>query len=152
MTELAKSILNRLDAIEFELKQIRKDMATGKPVPVAKQTIPPKREDVQGYFLEHGSTAVEAENFFDSYNSKGWLVGKVRMVNWHSSASKWIRSNMAPVKTPETPETPETPAISHLENKTEALLEERKNMKGVPMPKDVKDMLGRFFDGVKTME
>lgn len=53
----------------------------------------PDLEDVTEYFSE--MNANNPESFFDFYESKGWLVGKVSMKNWQASARKWIRENAA---------------------------------------------------------
>lgn len=34
-----------------------------------------------------------AEDFFDFYESKGWLVGKSPMKKWEAAANRWIRQN-----------------------------------------------------------
>jgi hypothetical protein len=53
----------------------------------------PDLEDVSAYLTE--LKAVEPESFFDFYESKGWLVGKVSMKDWRASARKWVRENHA---------------------------------------------------------
>jgi hypothetical protein len=47
--------------------------------------------DVAAFFAE--LKAPEPESFFDFYESKGWLVGKVSMKDWRASARKWVREN-----------------------------------------------------------
>lgn len=55
--------------------------------------VKPDLDDVTEYFSE--MNAIDPESFFDFYESKGWLVGKVSMKNWQASARKWIRENAA---------------------------------------------------------
>ena len=38
----------------------------------------------------------EAERFFLFYDSKGWMVGKNKMKNWKSAASRWISDKPKP--------------------------------------------------------
>jgi hypothetical protein len=53
--------------------------------------VKPDLSDVAEYFAE--LKAPEPESFFDFYESKGWLVGKVSMKDWRASARKWVREN-----------------------------------------------------------
>jgi hypothetical protein len=53
----------------------------------------PKIEECISYFLEKESSQNEAESFFNFYESKGWLVGKVKMKNWKAAASGWMSRN-----------------------------------------------------------
>jgi uncharacterized protein YdaU (DUF1376 family) len=74
-----------------------KDMSTSSPVTqekkVSKQFIKPTPEELVAHFESKGSTPSEAENFFNFYESKGWLVGKNKMKVWKASASLWIGKN-----------------------------------------------------------
>ena len=42
------------------------------------------------FFRVSGSNAREAERFWNFYESKGWLVGKVPMRDWRAAARNWI--------------------------------------------------------------
>lgn len=53
--------------------------------------VKPDIDDVKGYFTELKS--MDADSFFDFYESKGWIVGKVSMRDWRASARKWVREN-----------------------------------------------------------
>jgi hypothetical protein len=53
--------------------------------------VKPDLEEVSAYFAE--LKAVDPDSFFDFYESKGWLVGKVSMKDWRASARKWVREN-----------------------------------------------------------
>ena len=54
-------------------------------------TIPPEFPKVQMYFEEKDSTKLEAEKFFNHYESNGWLVGgKSKMKNWQAGARNWL--------------------------------------------------------------
>lgn len=52
--------------------------------------IPPSREDVQRYISEK-SYHVDVDEWFDFYESKGWVVGKAKMKDWKASVRLWDR-------------------------------------------------------------
>ncbi|HCN10807.1 MAG TPA: transcriptional regulator [Chryseobacterium sp.] len=53
--------------------------------------IPPEFSEVQIYFEEKDSTKLEAEKFYNHYESNGWLVGgKSKMKNWQAGARNWL--------------------------------------------------------------
>ncbi len=54
---------------------------------------PPTDIETVAYFIEKGSTNIEAEKFWLFYDSKNWMVGKSKMKKWKSSASGWIARN-----------------------------------------------------------
>lgn len=55
------------------------------------QSIPPKLDDVKQYFISQQIEEIEAERFFNHFQSNGWLVGgKSKMYNWQASANNWI--------------------------------------------------------------
>ena len=56
-----------------------------------KYIIPPTIEMVEDYINEHGYN-VNAHNFIDFYESKGWLVGKNKMKDWQAAVRTWSRN------------------------------------------------------------
>lgn len=55
------------------------------------EKIPPKVEDVLHFFKEKNATEIEAEKFFNHFQSNGWLVGgKSKMKDWKAAASNWL--------------------------------------------------------------
>ena len=54
---------------------------------------PPSDIETVAYFIEKGSTNIEAEKFWLFYDSKNWMVGKSKMKKWQSAASGWITRN-----------------------------------------------------------
>ena len=48
----------------------------------------PTIEEIRQYCLEKGYN-VDAEQFFNFYESKGWVVGKAPMRNWRAAVSTW---------------------------------------------------------------
>lgn len=49
--------------------------------------------EIKQYCFSRGNN-VDAEMFFDFYQSKGWLVGKSKMKDWRASVRTWERSNI----------------------------------------------------------
>lgn len=53
--------------------------------------IPPEPEHVKIYFAEKGFPPIEAEKFFNYFQSNGWLVGgRSKMKDWKAAARNWI--------------------------------------------------------------
>ena len=53
--------------------------------------IPPSEDHIKIYFSEKGFPPIEAEKFFNYYQSNGWLVGgKSKMKDWKAAARNWI--------------------------------------------------------------
>ena len=53
--------------------------------------LPPSLEEVILFFQEKSKTDLEAEKFFNHFESNGWLVGgKSKMKNWQAAARNWI--------------------------------------------------------------
>lgn len=50
----------------------------------------PTIEEIRQYCLEKGYN-VDAEQFFNFYESKGWLVGKAPMKNWRAAVCTWVK-------------------------------------------------------------
>ena len=64
---------------------------------ITRRFTPPTDIETVAYFVEKGSTNIEAEKFWLFYDSKNWFVGKTKMTKWRSSASGWIRRNKTEV-------------------------------------------------------
>jgi hypothetical protein len=52
----------------------------------------PKIEECIEHFEEKKfkNAKHEAEKFWNFYESKGWMIGKNNMKNWHSAAANWM--------------------------------------------------------------
>lgn len=59
--------------------------------------IKPTIAEIKDYCLER-KNSVDAEKFFDFYESKGWLIGKNPMKDWKASIRTWERSNKSEAK------------------------------------------------------
>ncbi len=54
--------------------------------------VKPKVEEIEVYCKERNNS-VDAQQFFDYYESKGWKVGKSPMKDWKSAVRTWERNN-----------------------------------------------------------
>jgi hypothetical protein len=69
-------------------------------------SFPPSLEYVKIYFDEKGVSAIEAEKFFNYFESNGWLVGgRAKMKDWKAAARNWILNipKFAPKSKPASP-------------------------------------------------
>jgi hypothetical protein len=64
-----------------------------------KNFVPPSIEDVNNLIQERGYT-FDAESFVNFYQSKGWLVGNVKMKDWKACCVTW-QNRLPKVKTRE---------------------------------------------------
>ncbi len=69
-------------------KKIKKEKSTVK----AKAFTIPAIDEIKEYCKERKNN-VDAEKFFDYYESKGWLVGKTKMKNWQAAIRNWEKNN-----------------------------------------------------------
>lgn len=54
---------------------------------------PPAVEDVAAYCAERDN-GIDAHEFCDHYEAKGWVVGKAKMVDWRAAVRTWERFGM----------------------------------------------------------
>ena len=52
----------------------------------------PSVEDIKEYCIER-KNVVDAESFFNYYESKGWKIGKSAMKDWKSAVRTWEKNN-----------------------------------------------------------
>jgi hypothetical protein len=64
-----------------------------KEVTTTSRFTPPTDIETVSYFQSKGSDNIEAEKFWNFYDSKNWFVGKNKMKKWQSAASGWISRN-----------------------------------------------------------
>lgn len=78
--------------IEKELK-IEKELDTkaNKSPTKAKRFVKPTLSEIKQYCIERNNN-VNAEQFFDYYESNGWRVGKNSMKDWKAAVRTWERS------------------------------------------------------------
>lgn len=79
-------------------KEIYKEREEVKP----KKFTPPTVDEVREYCLEKGYD-IDPQYFIDFYESKGWMVGKNKMVNWRACVRTWVRNNKQKPTAPSKP-------------------------------------------------
>lgn len=78
--------------IEKEIeKEIELDTKANKSPTKAKRFVKPTINEIQDYCIERNNN-VNAEHFFDYYESNGWKVGKNSMKDWKAAVRTWERS------------------------------------------------------------
>jgi hypothetical protein len=55
------------------------------------EKIPPVWEDILPFFKEKNNSVIEAQKFYNHFQSNGWLVGgKSKMKDWRAAARNWM--------------------------------------------------------------
>lgn len=86
-----KQDFKKLEVNNNKEKRIeKKNREVSNPV-LKRKVIPPLKEWVEDYCKERGGI-VDADRFYDFYESKGWLVGKSKMKDWQAAVRTWERS------------------------------------------------------------
>lgn len=89
MSDICQSNVS-IDKISIDKNSIdKKEIYKEKPI---RNQIPPTLEMVKEYCLERGNN-IDAEKFYDFYESKSWFVGKNKMKDWQASVRTWERSD-----------------------------------------------------------
>lgn len=60
--------------------------------PAKKRFVKPTIDEIREYCRERGNK-VDADNFFDFYESKGWKVGNAPMKDWKACVRTWERNH-----------------------------------------------------------
>ena len=77
------------EVVETDLKEEKKLREKKKKVEISKAT--PSFEETQFYFLEKNFPEIEAQRFFNYFESNGWLVGgRTKMKDWKAAARNWM--------------------------------------------------------------
>lgn len=92
------NVLNKKDNVRQEIElekeiEIEKeiDSIVGEKSPT-KQFKVPSVEEISAYCQERNNS-VDAQRFFDYYESKGWYVGKNKMKDWKAAVRTWERQD-----------------------------------------------------------
>jgi hypothetical protein len=59
---------------------------------VKKNFIRPTSEELLKYILDN-KYSVDPDSFLDYYETRGWMLGKVKMKNWQAAVRTWERNN-----------------------------------------------------------
>lgn len=95
------AMLDRLDAIIDDVPEddrervavrLRKLAYKLDPVTRNGQFVKPTVAEV-GAYCEERNNGIDAEEFIDFYESKGWVVGKVKMKDWRASVRTWEKEH-----------------------------------------------------------
>lgn|SRR5574343_11634 len=82
-----KKLLNITNIDEVDSKIDQQSKSENKRIVFIKPSV----DEVKVFFKEKNKTDLEAEKFFNHFESNGWLVGgKSKMKNWHAAARNWI--------------------------------------------------------------
>lgn len=76
------------DSISLNSEQKQKEKSSAKK---EKVFTPPTIQEVQDYCTER-QNGIDAENFWNFYQSKGWMVGKNKMKDWKACIITWEKS------------------------------------------------------------
>lgn len=77
------------DVEETDIKEEKKLREKKKKVEIEKTK--PTLEETQIYFLEKNFPEIEAQRFFNYFESNGWLVGgRTKMKDWKAAARNWM--------------------------------------------------------------
>ena len=55
----------------------------------------PTVEMIKTYIEEVGYQDIDAETFYNFYESKGWYIGKNKMKNWKCAIATWHKKNQS---------------------------------------------------------
>jgi len=92
-----KGTINKTDSLNKTDNINNRDRATSKS-----SFSQPSENDVYQHMITKGLSEkvskLESTKFWHYYNSIGWKVGKNKMINWKSAATKWITDDLAKLK------------------------------------------------------
>lgn len=55
----------------------------------------PSRAEVAAEFLFQGSNEYEADKFYNYYESRAWMIRKVKIKKWKSAVSSWLKNKQS---------------------------------------------------------
>nr|DAY43478.1 MAG TPA: DnaD like replication protein [Caudoviricetes sp.] len=77
--------------LEIEIKIEKEIDSSASTTTKRKRFEKPTLSEIKAYCIERGNK-VDAQHFFDYYESNGWKVGKNSMKNWQAAIRTWERS------------------------------------------------------------
>ena len=77
--------------IEIEIELEKEIDSSASTTTKRKRFEKPTLSEIKAYCIERGNK-VDAQHFFDYYESNGWRVGKNSMKNWQAAVRTWERS------------------------------------------------------------
>jgi hypothetical protein len=86
-----KSFAKKEMPTAFEDTKIKSTKNPQRSVIAKSEAIPPTSNQVKEYFASQKFPAIEAEKFYNYFQSNGWLVGgKTKMKDWKAAARNWM--------------------------------------------------------------
>ena len=86
----------RMKALEERLQQLeqRVEQLSVQPKERSSKFVAPALDDIINFAWEfhnlpHAEATDYAQQFFDFYESKGWMIGKNKMKDWKAAARRW---------------------------------------------------------------
>lgn len=73
-------------------KEIELDTKANKSPTKAKRFVKPTLSEIEQYCIERNNN-VDAQHFYDHYESNGWKVGKNSMKDWKAAVRTWEKNN-----------------------------------------------------------
>jgi hypothetical protein len=87
----AQKNIEKKDDFLFENEQNNKKKLHKKKGIQSFEKIPPILEDILPFFKEKNNSEIEAQKFYNHFQSNGWLVGgKSKMKDWRAAARNWM--------------------------------------------------------------
>lgn len=94
---LAKNDIADLQNLHPNYNKINNDSTNHQINKGASRFTPPTLTEIEAYCNERGN-AVDAERFFNYYESNGWMVGKNKMKDWKAAVRTWEKSERSSAK------------------------------------------------------
>jgi alpha-acetolactate decarboxylase len=112
----AQKNIDKKDDFLFENEQNNKKKLREKKGIQPIEKIPPNLEKILHFFTEKNNSEIEAQKFYNHFQSNGWLVGgKSKMKDWRAAARNWmLNANKFQPKPNRHPELGEGPKPNHL--------------------------------------
>ena len=85
------SIFDEVQESDLKVEKEKQKKLREKKKKVEIDKTKPTLEEAQIYFLEKSFTEIEAQRFFNYFESNGWLVGgRTKMKDWKAAARNWM--------------------------------------------------------------
>ena len=94
VTEM-KQLCNELSNTEIEIdKEIDKEIDTEITNRPRRKFIKPTVEEIEAFAKDQDLRNLDAQYFYNYYESNGWMVGKNHMKDWKATAKNWNRREL----------------------------------------------------------
>ena len=84
-------LANPKDETKKKLREKKASSEHSRSDEIIENAIPPQWQNVVQFFSECNVSEIEAQKYYNHFQSNGWLVsGKTKMKNWKAAARNWI--------------------------------------------------------------